>query len=88
MQFVYQAIAGALAATFIAVVYYLMVLWQFPQVPLTSGYWLGASVMLVGMISIRRAKTISKRTDGQVIVVASVLVIALTFILTALNVNI
>ncbi|MFA8438085.1 hypothetical protein [Pueribacillus sp. YX66] len=77
----YTSIASLLTAVFIATVYYLLVLFQFPQVPLSSGYWLGAFVIIVGVIKLFVAKTDGQQSDAKVIMLAGVLLAIATYLL-------
>lgn len=77
----YTGIAGFLTAVFIATVYYLLVLFQFPQVPLASGYWLGAFVAIFGVIKLYVAKTDGQKSDAKVIMIAGILLVIVTYVL-------
>ncbi len=76
----YTGIAGFFTAVFIAAVYYLIVLFQFPQVPLSSGYALGIVVIVLGMMKRFFAKTKGQKSDSKVLIVAGVVLVVATFI--------
>lgn len=84
----YTSIASFLTAVFIATVYYLLVLFQFPQVPLSSGYGLGAVVTTVGVITLTVAKTNGQKSDAKVIISAGLLLVVVTYVLLYNNVQI
>lgn len=56
MQTAYQLIASVYTVVFIAIVYYLLVLWQYPAVPLTTGYILGPVIAISGISLSIKAK--------------------------------
>lgn len=67
MQIVYQLIAGTCTAAFIAVVFYLLVFWQNPDVPVSTGFILGVGLTIYGIYRMVKAKTRSKRSDAHVL---------------------
>ncbi|PWA12186.1 hypothetical protein DCC39_07055 [Pueribacillus theae] len=84
----YQLVAGMMTAVFIATVYYLLILFPFPMISLSSGYLLGLIVLLFGLYRMMVARTKGKKTDAKVIIIAGVLLILTTFLLNIFKINI
>ena len=84
----YITVASFIMALFIATVYYLLVLFQFPSVPLSSGYWLGLFVLIFGMIKYLFSKTNGQKLDSTVLVIAGILLLITTYIVILLDIQI
>lgn len=84
----YTGFASILTAIFIATVYYLLVLFQFPQVPLSSGYWLGLFVLIFGMVKYFFSKTNGQKSDSKVLIIAGLLLFVTTFIVILLDIKV
>lgn len=84
----YQLVAGMMTAVFIATVYYLLILFPFPMISLSSGYILGLIVVCFGLCRRMIVKTEGKKIDAKVIIIAGVLLIITTFLLKTFNLHI
>jgi len=84
----YITVASFIMALFIATVYYLLVLFQFPSVPLSSGYWLGLFVLIFGMIKYLFSKTNGQKSDSTVLVIAGILLLITTYFVIMFDIKI
>lgn len=81
-------IAGLFTAIFIAIVSYLLVFWQYPDVPFQVGYILGAALAIYGICRLIKAKTENTKGDARILAFAGLMLTIFTFVICMTTINI